>query len=181
MKIKNLPYSFKSIRTIGDGNCFTHAILGCCSKEYNAANLMDKVRIARDFRHDMANILDYKIADKTIYQQLSRGSLEDISKYVREMKKGYMKNHLNSSRWLNGNYLELFSLLLDINIIVISSKEKDLYRTGDKEITIQDRNTIFINYIDQAHFESIGIATSDGIKTFFDKDSEVVENVKKIF
>ena len=181
MKIKNLPYNFQALPTIGDGNCFTHAILGCCSKDYQQADIATRIKLARQFRDDLAAVLDVKISDKTIYQNLSRGTIEEIAKEVREMNKRYMQSHLKSRRWLNGNYLELFSNMLQLNIIVISSKEKDLYRTGDKEITIQDRDTIFINYIDQAHFESIGVETEDGLKTLFGKNSKIVKDVKKVF
>jgi hypothetical protein len=180
MQIKDFPYEFERIDTIGDGSCFLHAILGCCSKKYITSSEREKKIIIRGLRNDLAKVLDVKVKDKTIYQTLSRGEIEDISKYVKEMKKDYMQNHLKSGRWLNATFLELISNMLNINIVVVSFQLKEIYKTGDKELLFQDRHNIFINYLDQAHFESLGIRTEEGLKTFFHKDSEISQRIKNL-
>ena len=180
MKIKNIPYELINIPTIGDGNCFLHAILGCCNRFYKNSDNANKKIIVKQLRNDLAELLDVNVNNSTFYQKLSRGQAEEISKFVREMSKEYMQSFLKSNKWLNATYIELLSIVFDINIVIISSKEKDIYRTGDKELLFKDRHTIFINYIDQAHFESIGIHTNDGIKTMFHKNSEIVKILNKI-
>jgi hypothetical protein len=180
MKIKDIPYDFTIIPTIGDGNCFLHAILGCCNTFYKQANENNKRLIVRQLRNDLAQLLDVNINNSTFYQKLSRGEAEEIAKHVIEMRKDYMQAYLRSNHWLNSSFLEFFSIVFNVNIVIISAKEKDLYRTGDKELLFKKRNTIFINYIDQAHFESIGIDSSDGLKTIFHPESEIVKLLNKI-
>lgn len=180
MQIKGLDYHFQTITTIGDGSCFLHAILGCCSAPYQKANKKGKQILVQQLRHDLAEILDVKLGEKNFYQRLSRGQIEEIAENVKEMKKDYMQAHLKSGQWLNGNYLELISILLNLNIVIISAENKAIYPTGDKEIYFQHRHTIFINYYDQAHFESIGIVTEEGIKTLFHRDSKIVKDLEKI-
>ena len=180
MKIKNIPYDLITISTIGDGNCFLHAILTCCNDRYNLMNITEKGKLARLLRNDLATILDVSVNNSTFYQKLSRGQAEEIAKYVTEMRKDYMQTYLRSNHWLNASFLEFFSIIFDINIVIISAKEKDIYRTGDKELLFKKRNTILINYIDQAHFESIGIETPNGLKTIFHHESEIVKLLNKI-
>lgn len=180
MKIKELNYEFVRIPTIGDGSCLLHALLYCCSGEYIKKDRKERMKMVRELRIDLANILDFKIIDdKTIYQTLSRGELEEISKNVKEVDKKYMQRHLKSPAWLTASYIELLSLMFNINIIFISFNTKKIYKTGDKELLFQDRNTIFINYIEQGHFESLGIMTDDGMKTYFSKNSPIVKEIKK--
>ena len=91
-----------------------------------------------------------------------------------------MKHHLWSRKWLNMYYLELISNQLDIDIIIINEKNRKIYKTGDNELLLKGRNTVLINYIEEAHFESIGMVTPQGIKTFFSSDSQVVRDLRKI-
>lgn len=175
MYVKGLNYQFQSIPTIGDGSCFLHAILGCCSNPYKKADKKNKQILVKQMRQDLAEILDVKLGEKNFYQKLSRGQIEEIAENVKEMRKEFMQAHLKSGQWLNGNYLELISMLLNLNIIIISAENKAIYPTGDKEIYFQDRHTIFINYYDQAHFESLGIVTEEGLKTLFHRDSKLVK------
>ena len=181
MKIKGLPYNFIVIDTIGDGNCFLHAILGGCNSLYDTKNEEGKKILVRQLRLDLAQLLDININNTTFYQKLSRGQLEEISKHIKEVNKEYMQAYLKSNHWLNSTFLEFFSMVFGINIIIISSKEKDIYRTGDKELLFKKRNTIFINYIDQCHFETLGVQTKDGLKTIFHYDSKIIKTLNKLF
>lgn len=180
MKIKNIPHDLITIPTIGDGNCFLHAILTSSNEHYNAVNTSEKRKLVRLLRNDLASLLDVKVDGSTFYQKLSRGQSEDIAKHVTAMRKDYMQDYLRSNKWLDAIFLEFFSIIFNINIVIISAKEKDIYRTGDKELLFKKRNTILINYIDQVHFESLGISTPDGLKTIFHPDSEIVKLLNKI-
>jgi len=180
MKIKDIPYDLVTLPTPGDGNCFLHAILACCNNKYNLLNNNEKSKFTRLLRNDLATILDVSVDNSTFYQKLSRGQAEEIAKYITEMRKDYMQSYLRSNNWLNASFLEFFSIIFDINIVIVSVKEKDIYRTGDKELLFKKRNTILVNYIDQAHFESIGIETPNGLKTIFHPESEIVKILNKI-
>lgn len=173
MKIKNIPYNFVVIPTIGDGSCLLHAILGCCNKKYKESNDNEKRHIVRQLRHDLAELLEVKVNDTTFYQTLSRGQIEEISEHIEDVKIDHMKSYLKSNKWLNYTFIEYFSTVFDVNIIFISNNK--IYRLGDEELLIKKRDTIFIHYIDQCHFESLGINTPLGIKTLFHFDNNIMK------
>ena len=178
MKIKDMDYDFKTISTIGDGSCLIHAILQGFSEEYNKLiNPFSKSLLAREVRFHLSEVLELPIDDlssnSTVYQELSRGELEKISKEVPDVKLENMKSQLNSFQFLTFQYVELLSEIFDINIIFISQKEKDFYYSGDSELLIKkNRDSIFINYIDQAHYETIKV---NG-KTLFGYDEKIIKD-----
>lgn len=181
MKIKNLDYDFQPIKTIGDGSCLIHAILQAFSKEYNKLNNdFLKSKLVREVRFHLSNILSLQVPEennKLVYQILSRGEFENISKEIPETNIDYMKQYLNSNNFLTLQYVELLSEIFDINIVFISENKKDIYHCGDKELLFKEnRDTIFINYIEEAHFETIKINE----KTLFYKDDEIIKNIKLI-
>lgn len=180
MKINKLPYELTVIPTLGDGDCLIHAILGCTNSLYKKSDKKAKRLLARQLRNDLADLLDVEINNTTFYQKLSRGQAAEISKYIIELKKENMQKMLRSSAWLTATFIELLSMVFDINIVIISEREKDIYRLADKELFFQYRSTIFINYIDNTHYESIGIQTKDGLKTIFHRDNEIVKHLNKI-
>ena len=182
MKIKNSGYEFVFIRTIGDGSCFLHAVLGCFCKEYITGDVEKRITVVKNLRNDLSEILNKKInSDKTIYNQLSRGKLEELSETFKGLTLENMQKFLKSNQWFNALYLELISNIFDINIFIIDSNKRDLYRLGDNELYYKNRNSVFINYIDQTHFETAGVVTHEGVRTFFDKNSEIIDSIKKIY
>ena len=187
MKIKDMNYDFKSMSTIGDGSCLIHAVLQAFSNEYNKLNNpFSKSLLAREVRFHLSEILELPVEDfsskrsevKNVYQELSRGELEKISKEVPDASLENMKNQLNSFNFLTFHYVELLSEIFDINIIFISQKERDFYYSGDSELLIKkNRDSIFVNYIDQAHYETIKV---NG-KTLFGYDEIIIKDcLKKI-
>ena len=179
-KIESLPYNFITIDTIGDGSCLLHAILFSFNRSYRNSNYLSRINMVHDLRRNLAEVLEEQENDKTYYQNLSRGEIEELSKFLGDMKLSNMKKHLCSSRWLNIFYLELISNQLNIDIIIINEKNRKIYQTGDKELLLRNRNTVLINYIEDAHFESIGIETSDGISTFFSPNSKVIKDLRNL-
>jgi hypothetical protein len=183
MKIKNLGINFKTLHTVGDGSCLVHAVLQGFSKDYdNLKNDIEKVKFVDEVRYHFSKILEHPSPlneTKNIYQTLSRGELEEISKDVKEAKIDYMKAYLNSRRFLTLQYIELISDIFDINIIFINDKDKDIYNSGDLELLFKkERETVFVYYIEEAHFETIMIEN----KTLFNSNEKIMKNViKKLF
>jgi len=180
MKLLNLKYDFKPLETIGDGSCLVHAILQAFSKEYNNFKSdIEKIKLVKQVRFHLSEILELKIeGNKNIYQYLSRGELQDLGKIIPEAKLEYMKRYLNSNNFLTLQYVELLSEIFDINIIFISEKEKDIYHSGDNQLLFKkDRETIFVNYIEQTHFETIQI---NGKTLFEKKDKVLLDVIKKL-
>ena len=167
-KIEGLPYRFVTIDTIGDGSCLLHSVLYSFNNKYRKLGFNERIKMSDTMRRNLSEVLDEKEDEKTYYQNL------------KEMDIGYMKHHLCSRKWLNMYYLELISNQLDIDIIIINEKNRKIYKTGDNELLLKGRNTVLINYIEEAHFESIGMVTPQGIKTFFSSDSQVVRDLRKI-
>ncbi len=66
-----------------------------------------------------------------------------------------------------------------VNIIIIYNRTGGIYKTGDKELFFKKRNTIFIYYYDQTHFEAMSVETKEGQKTLFDYDTNIVRDIKK--
>ena len=179
-KIESLPYNFVTIDTIGDGSCLLHAILFSFNRSYRNGNYLSRIKMVHGLRRNLAEVLEEQENDKTYYQNLSRGEIEEISKFLGDMKLDNMKRHLCSSKWLNIFYLELISNQLNIDIIIINEKNRKIYETGDNELLLKNRNTVLINYIEDAHFESIGLETYEGISTFFSSDSQVIRDLKNL-
>ena len=179
-KIEKLPYDFVAIDTIGDGSCLLHSILYSFNKKYRSLGFQERIKFCDSLRKNLSELLEEKENDKTYYQNLSRGEITEISKFLNEMNLGYMKNYLCSRKWLNIFYLELISNQLNIDIIIVNQKNRKIYKTGDKELLLKNRNTVLINYIEETHFESIGMVTPEGIKTFFSPDSQVIKDLRKL-
>ena len=188
MKIKDMNYEFKSMSTIGDGSCLIHAVLQAFSDEYNKLNNpFSKSLLAREVRFHLSEVLELPVSFnekdfssdgkiKTVYQELSRGELEEISKAIPDASLENMKNQLNSYNFLTFHCVELLSEIFDINIIFISQKEKDFYYSGDFDLLIKkNRDSIFINYIDQAHYETIKV---NG-KTLFGYEEKIIKDCFK--
>lgn len=177
-KIDKLPYHFVSIDTIGDGSCLLHSVLYSFNNKYRKLGFNERIKMSDNLRRNLADVLEERENEKTYYQNLSRGEIEDLSKVLGDMKLSNMKRHLCSRKWLNIFYLELISNQFNIDIIIINEKNRKIYKTGDNELLLRGRDTVLINYIEEAHFESIGMETSEGVKTLFSSDSQVIRDLK---
>lgn len=177
MKKNKLPFKFIPISTIGDGSCFIHALLQACNKTYNKLDKNNKMLMVRRLRILIGNHLE----KSDMYDNLSRGELKEISNFVFEAKKEYMIRYIRSNNWITYHYIELISIIFNINIFIVNNDKNTLYNFGDDELLYKkNRNSIFINYIDQAHFETLAVRTKDGNKTFFSPDSKITKTTFQI-
>ena len=176
--IKNLDIDFVRIPTIGDGSCMFHSILQGFNKTYISSSVREKQEICRAFRKDLANILSEKIDGKICYNQLSRGSLKEISKFVPEASLQSMKNSLDSSEWGDYRFVEMLSNILNLNIFIIDYSKKDFYYTGDNELFIKEgRDNIIIMNSSNIHFDTVGVKTDEGVRTLFSYDEHIVKKL----
>ena len=166
------------IYTIGDGSCFLHAVLQSFNREYNTLDTEDKMKFIRKIRYYLSECLEEN--DKEIYNRLSRNEIEELSKFIPGLKLENMKRYLNSNEWLNIYFLELISDMFNIDIYIIDSHTKDLYKTGDKEIYYKKRDSVIIYYIRDCHFETVSVETDTGDETFFDHNSYVIQQLYNI-
>jgi hypothetical protein len=176
--IEELDFDFVRIGAIGDGSCMFHSILQGFNKSYINSSVQDKIKITRQFRNDLSEILVEKINGKVCYKALSRGSLEDFSKVVPETSLENMKRSLSSNEWGDVRFLELISNVLNVDIYVIWSETKDIYNLGDKDLYYKNRDSIIILNSGNFHFDTIGLKTKNGNRTLFDKNEPVIKQLR---
>lgn len=181
--IKGLEDKFVSFNTIGDGSCLLHSVLFCFNKKYRNSNPREKQIMTKELRNNLSDVLSEKIqnSDKTYYQNLSRGELSEISQFVPEAKIEFMKGYLKTQYFLNYSFLELISEQLNLDIYIINSHNGTIYMTGDYELYYKNRRSVIIKYIDQAHFESVGlVVNNEKVETLFSKNCTVIKRLQEI-
>lgn len=177
-RVKGLDYEFVRIGAIGDGSCMFHSILQAFNKTYINASVPDKIKITRQFRNDLSDILDKKIDGNICYKQLSRGSLEEFSSFVPETSLKNMKRSLSSNDWGDVRFLELISNILELDIYIIWNNTKDVYKLGDNELYYKNRDSIIILNSSNIHFDTLGIKTKIGTRTLFNSTEPVIEQLR---
>ena len=165
--------SFVKLETIGDGSCFFHAILQAFNKTYIDSSDSEKKKMTQQFRKDLSNVL----RDDNIYEQLSRGSLQEFSKEYPPASLENMERDLRGRVWGDQRFLELVSTVLEIDIYIFYNKIGNLYNTGDHELYYKNRDSVVIINNNNFHFETIGLKSENGIQTFFDKDDPIIKNL----
>ena len=115
----NVLENFKIIKAIGDGSCMFHAILQAFNKTYNSLDYKEKIYMVKEFRKDLSDVLTEKINGKTIYDNLSRGQLKEISKNYSPVSLKNMKKDLKGNKWGDYRFLELLSEILELNIFIV--------------------------------------------------------------
>lgn len=180
IKIKELPYDFVVLNTIGEGSCLLHSILQGFNKTYLHSSNTERRKIVKNLRFYLSKVLDEKEKKSTYYNNLSRGEIGEISKFVPSLKKENMEKYLNSYNWLDQRFLELISNQLNIDILIYDQYKNNFYITGDNEIYLKGRNTVLINYLSETHFETMGVINNK-INTFFSPDSPVILDIKNNF
>ena len=178
LSIKSLDEEFVRINTIGDGSCMFHAILQCFNKTYINSNTEDKIKIIKQFRKDLSNILDEDMGSDICYNQLSRGKLKEISSDIPDVSLENMKNDLDSSDWGDIRFLEFISNILNINVFIIYSGNNDLYQTGESDLYIKNRDSIIVYNNLNVHFESIGLKSKNTIRTLFSYEDSVIKKLR---
>ena len=179
-RIDGINHDFVVFETIGDGSCFIHSVLLSFNKEYRDLDQGGRRLMVAKLRSDLSDVLSEKTGEKTYYEKLSRGQIKELSDVLPEMKLHHMQRYLKSRNWITMFYLELISDQLDIDIIIIDEKTKKVYQTGDKEIYYKNRETVIINYIEDAHFESIGVKVGKRAVTLFSPECELIVKMKKM-
>lgn len=179
--IKGLDEEFVSFDTLGDGSCLLHSILFCFNKKYRNGNIMERLKITKNLRNCFSKVLEEtnKETNKTYYEELSRGEIKNLSKFLPEMRLDFMQKYLNSQNYLNFYFLELISNQLDIDIYIINSEDGTIYMNGDKDLFYKNRKSVIIKYIDQVHFESVGFK-GEKIETLFDKNCYIIKELRNI-
>mgnify|MGYP005999243379 CR=1 FL=1 len=187
-KIDFFPYDLVSLGTIGDGNCFYHAILQGFNKSYRKGDITEKRKLTIRLKLLLASVLDEKNPEtgETFYNELGNGEISKLSESILKseendpnckdmiLTKENMQRKLISNEWGDYTVLELVSNQLDIDIYVLSEAQKDVYLCGDKENLLKGRKSVIIIHRTN-HFETVGLKVQNNIITFFDKDNDIIK------
>ena len=168
--------------TIGDGNCFFHAILRAFNRDYKDKGIGDRVNMARTLRNGLADLMEEidPLTGKNYYSGLNNGELEKISYGVKEYNLEALQKELRSSSPVDNIYQELVSNLINKDVYIIDGTKKDMYQIGSAfSLYYKGRNSVIIYYI-PGHFEVVGIKHSDGsIDTHFTPENPLIQACKE--
>lgn len=97
--------------------------------------------------------------------------------------KEYIRDLMNVSEWGGDYMLRLISHNMDIDIYFINVNTKQLYNRGCDDVVSGKRRAVVIGWIDDTHFESIGVSpsgkTSD-IQRVFEPDHPFIEQLRSL-
>jgi hypothetical protein len=175
------------VSTIGDGNCFFHAIIQGFLPIYNegysrdGSAPLDKRDFISNLRKDLAENLSKKKpnTNKTWYEYLSRGKLKDLGKELPVCNLENMKSMLNSNKPVDNLFHEYVSEFLGIDIYILDLSKKDVYKTGeDSDILHKNRRSVVVGY-SPGHYSTVGVKYDNTTRTSFDFDHPFIVSIKK--
>lgn len=163
-----------------DNNCFFHAIMLAMIKDYRLCKnkndeKIDRYKLVMEFRRNLSNKLD------TLYYKLSRGCLEDYSKYIPGFTLEDMKKLIREPKCVGLEAIELTSIVLHVNILILDVNLNDVYMIGDYEL-VNNKNSGYVVILydeKRVHYELCGIKNNEGnIVTYFNKNHTFIKQIK---
>lgn len=131
-------------------------------------------------------IKDFDIEDEKveICQEKLKELIFQVCEYLIDKEfKEYIRDLMNVSEWGGDYMLQLISHNMDIDIYFININTKELYNRGCDDVISGKRRAVVIGWIDDTHFESLGISlsgkTSD-IQRVFEPDHPFIERLRSL-
>lgn len=170
-------YKWVQYSTIGDGNCFVHAILMAYSLLYRNYDTKGRIELVKAMRKELSGTLDKE------YNKLGNGEMAKLGSAVAEYSLPVMKARLDSTTWIGDEFVEHISNELDKDIYILHEAKQSVYLVGAEENLHRGRESIVIMYC-TGHYELVGaMITSEGkefIGTFWKADSEIIKFLKEV-
>lgn len=181
-------FQMVAIYTIGDGNCYFHALTHAYYIPYRTQSLQGKTVSRREIVRNLRNSLSVRLGEPvdplnpngpTFYDQLSRGKLYEFGKSVPEYSFEEMRKRLRSSSAVGNEYNEFVSDQLNKDIYILDGQKEDVYITGDDDdLLYKDRSSIVLLYL-PGHYELVGIQDKNGkIQTYFASTHPFIQFLK---
>ena len=169
------------IDTIGDGNCLFHAVVNGFYKPYRFNNFTyngfhyNRYDLIKSLRQEMSQLLDQKIpgTNKTYYQTINNGAMEEFSKSVPDFRLSTMKKILNSNQPLGYGFMEFISMIVDKDIYILDGLHKNIYKSDENSVT-GTRNSVIIHY-NGYHYELVGLLYNDELVTYFAPEHPLIK------
>ena len=171
------------IGTLADGSCFYHSFLKSFYDHYQKAPKEERFKIVKELRKELSDVLEKKIGNSTIYEQIGNGLFLDYENQkvpiVKDMVFNLenLKKILNSYEYLGEEILLLTVELFSINIHIVIPTDKNLYYYHSYT-SEGNKYAIVIANVGNCHYETIGLEYSDGIKTLFFENDHFITKIK---
>ncbi len=162
-----------------DGSCFFHSIVFATNIDY-LNNPNKRFNIVSSLRSKLAEVLELKKDDKTWYEYLSRGELENLSKDLNEYSLENMKKELLCMGPVDEKYFELISDLLNIDLYIINSNTNKLINL-DKDIYYKNRFSVILYFHPSGHYDILSVKRNDIYYVLFKPDDPCIQSLKSQF
>lgn len=174
--------------TQGDGSCLFHGIVNAFYRPYHTEMLngkhVSRSRMITALRRELSEELNQKMTDNpsspTHYEFLNRGYTAEFAKNAGtgEYTLSHMQNELNSHSYIGYGYLEFLGNVLNKDIYVLEAIRRDIYRQVDEDLELiihGNRNSIILYYMDNGHYELVGLRRNDGtFDTYFSPEHSLI-------
>jgi hypothetical protein len=167
-----------------DGSCFFHSVLLASSQEYREErignNRVPKAQIARQFRDDLARLLEMPIREAlNWYEYLSRGQLPLISVEMPEFSLNELQIKLRSGRPIGAEFHQLVSEAMNKDIYIFDGSKGSLYNIGDEELLYDHRPSIVLYYKNE-HYDLLARDKGNGeMQMVFEPNDEIIQKLKE--
>ncbi len=170
-------FTIVAILTIGDGNCYFHALAHAFYIPYRTQLLQNKTVSRQEIVRNLRNALAIRLGEPTnplyptgptFYTKLSRGEMYKFGEEVPEYSFTEMRKRLRSNDAVGNEYNEFVSDQLKKDVYILDGERQDVYVTGDDDdLLYKNRSSVVLLYL-PGHYELIGIQDSEGkIQTYF--------------
>lgn len=181
------------IATIGDGNCFIHAVLKAFYTPYQENNNAEaRIDMTKKVRRDLAVMLleeNPNYSGYTYWETIGNGRIVQLllqeikdQNLIAELGVDYspigLQNLLNSISYLGDEIFEYVADILNINIYVMKATKEDIrpcmkcYRSGRASIVISGNKD---------HYEVIALQVGNYLQTIFYSDDDFFQVLDKKF
>lgn len=149
------------IATPGDGHCLFHAIVNAFFPRYCNSKPEEKVKIVIAFRKELSEQLAIH------YDRINKGITADFGKDVPEFSLSHMQKELNSNNSIGYGYIEFIGNTIEKDIYVLDGQNQDIYGLYKSDHSLSptngNRDSIVLCYINENHFELVGIKGKNGM------------------
>lgn len=163
-------FDISRVSTIGDGDCFFHAVLKALSAPYRSLSTVEeRHKMSRNLRLELAQEADknYEFYDAKMHYS-STG-----------WPKSKLVQHLMSTDWVGDEVIAIVSKVSKVSIHVVRLVEKYGYLPVISMCTEHNRNIVIVQV--KNHYELLVRKTDEGYQAEFDDSDKFITGLKKIY
>jgi hypothetical protein len=187
------------IATIGDGSCFVHSVLKAIYPRYQILNDANyRIGLVERLRRDLGVILnneDPRYPGLEYWLTIGSGRFpsmvmqelmdDDMINRADEPELDYslygLQRQFNSNDWASEALIQTISTTLGYDIYFMTADTTNLKYYYTVRDPGPQRRSVFIHYIDQTHYETLGVKVGNLIQTVFLPDDPFLQTVMTQF